>query len=153
MNSDDQLVYLPSYKANNSAKYTSVFAIADNNLKSLYLDNRDCFTNFDKFLKGLEAVLKIEFNLKCDEEVHFVVMTEGERIVFESEESMDERSLVLHNEQGVMSLNAQEQATPHVSKIRDVFTKCPEVIKEKKVTQAENLKDEEMDEKLITEYG
>ena len=56
------------------------------------------------FVKGLESVLKIEFDVEDAEEVRLVVMTEGERIVFESEESMDERSLVLHNEQGVMSL-------------------------------------------------
>ena len=104
MNSDGQLVYLPSFKAQHTSRYIPVFAIAEDNLKSLYLENRQCYANFDMFVKGLESVLKIEFDVESAEEVRLVVMAEGERIVFESEESMDERSLVLHNEQGAMSL-------------------------------------------------
>jgi len=153
MNSDEQLVYLPSFKARNSTKYTSVFAIAESNLRSLYLENRQCFANFEKFIEGLEVVLKIEFGVESDEKVRFVVMADGERIVFESEESMDERPLVLENVEGVMQLGVYEQAAPHVSKIRDVFTKCPEASKETKMTKAANITDEEMDDKLITEYG
>jgi len=45
-NSDGQLIYLPSFKAKNSMKYSSVFAIAEDNLKCLYIENRNKFSDF-----------------------------------------------------------------------------------------------------------
>ena len=130
-----------------------MFAVAESNLKALYLEHRECFASFDKFINGLEMVLKIEFGVQKDAEIRFIVMAEGEKIVFESAESMDERPLVLENTEGVMQLGEQEQAMPNVSKIRDVFATCPEPIKEVKKTKAMDIADEEMEDKLITEYG
>lgn len=153
MNNDGQVVYLPSFKARNSQNYTSIFAIAESNLKALYLENCQCFANFDKFITGLESVLKIEFEVEGQEEIRFVVLADDERIVFESEESMDERPLVLENVDGIIELHEEEQVAPHASKIRDVFARSPEAVKETKTAKAKNVLDEEMDEKLITDYG
>lgn len=107
-NSDGQLVYLPSFKAKNSSKYTSVFAIAADNLKYLYIHNRNEFTDFQNFITSLESLLKIEFEIQKYAQVHFVILTEGETIVFASEESMDERSLLLQNNHGYITLSTQE---------------------------------------------
>jgi hypothetical protein len=61
--SNQSLIYLPSFKLQNSINFTSAFVIAEDNLKSLYFENREYYTDFQKFIFSLEILLKIEFEI------------------------------------------------------------------------------------------